>query len=67
VPGLTHTSDITSTHSVALSLSLKAQEYLESLKKSSIVVIQILMLYLLINNLCPNSNSQKQTDFLMKV
>jgi hypothetical protein len=33
-------------------LSLRAQENLESLKKSSVVVIQILMLYLLINNLC---------------
>jgi hypothetical protein len=34
-----------------LSLSLKAQEYLDSLKKSSIVVVKILMLYLYINNL----------------
>ncbi len=33
------------------SLSLEAQEHLESLKKSSIVVVQILMLYLVLNNL----------------
>jgi hypothetical protein len=34
------------------SLSLKAQEHRESLTKSSKVVIQNLMLYLLLNNLC---------------
>jgi hypothetical protein len=52
VSGLAHSSNINKDnfHS-SLSLSLRAQEYLESLKKSSIVVVQILLLYLLINNL----------------
>jgi hypothetical protein len=34
------------------SFPVKAQEYLETLKKSSIVVVKLLMLYLIINNLC---------------
>jgi hypothetical protein len=33
------------------SFPVKAQEYLETLKKSSIVVVKLLMLYLIINNL----------------
>jgi hypothetical protein len=35
-------------------LSLNAQEYLENLRKSSVVVVKIPMLYLLVNNLGDN-------------
>jgi hypothetical protein len=52
VLGLGQTSLIQKNPLPSLSISLKAQEYLGSLKKGSIVVVKILMLYLFINNLC---------------
>jgi hypothetical protein len=45
LPGLANISEINK-NPLPLSLSLKAQEYFEILKKSSIVIVKILMLYI---------------------